>query len=69
MKKRKLSFKAVLNQAIRDGLSGPLPKVSRPYIMKTYRMGYRPEVALDQALSMAAALEDEEIVRKVLGRK
>lgn len=69
MKKRRLSFKAVLNQAIRDGLSGPVPKASRPYVQKTYRMGYRPEVALDQALSMAAALEDEEIARKLSIRK
>lgn len=69
MKKRRLSFKAVLNQAIRDGLAGPVQRAPRPYVQKTYRMGFRPEVALDQALSMAAALEDEEIIRKMSLRK
>lgn len=69
MRRRGLSFKAALNQAIRDGLSHPAPKASRPYALKTFRMGYRPEVALDKALSLAAALEDEEIARKLSLRK
>jgi len=69
MKKQGTSFKAALNQAIRDGLSNPAPKASLAYTMKTYRMGYRPEVALDRALSLAASLEDEEIARKLSVRK
>lgn len=69
MKRRGLSFKAALNRAIRDGLSRPAPKASPPYTLKTFRMGYRPEVALDKALSLAAALEDEEIARKLSLRK
>jgi len=63
MKHRGLPFKAALNQAIREGLSHPAPGASRPYTLKTFRMGYRPEVALDQALSLAAALEDEPFAR------
>lgn len=69
MKRQSLSFKAALNQAIRSGLANPAPKTARPYALKTFRMGYRPEVALDKALSLAAALEDEEIVRKLSLRK
>jgi len=69
MKRRGLSFKAALNQAIRDGASQAASKSSKPYALKTFRMGYRPEVALDKALSLAAVLEDEEIVRKLSLRK
>ena len=69
MRKRHLSFKVALNLAIRQGLSGPAHKVQKPFVMKTYRMGYRPEVALDKALSLAASLEDEEIARKLSLRK
>lgn len=69
MRDRGLSFKAALNQAIRDGLAEPRARASRPYRLKTYRMGYRPELALDKALSLAAALEDEEIARKLSVRK
>ena len=69
MKRQGLSFKAALNQAVRNGLANPAPKTGRPYVLKTFRMGYRPEVALDKALSLAAALEDEEIARKLSLRK
>ncbi len=69
MRKRGLSFKAALNQAVRDGLTRPAPRRGRPFALKTYRMGYRPEVSLDRALALAAALEDEEILRKMSVRK
>lgn len=69
MQKRRLSFKVALNQAIRDGVKGPARRSLPAYTLKTYRMGYRPEIALDKALSMAAALEDEEISRKLSLRK
>lgn len=69
MKRKGLSFKKALNQAIRTGLSAPAPRASRPYRLPTFRMGFRPETALDKALSLAAALEDEEIARKLSLRK
>ena len=69
MREKGLSFKAALNQALRDGLIGKRPKVSRAYSLKTFRMGFRPELALDKALGLAAALEDEEILRKLSVRK
>lgn len=65
MRKKGMSFKAALNQAIRDGLSRPVPKNARPFKQKTYSMGYNPDVPLDRALALAAALEDEEIIRKM----
>ena len=50
MSRKGLSFKAALNQALRNGLAGKRPAAPRPFSIRTFRMGYRPEVALDQAL-------------------
>jgi hypothetical protein len=69
MKERGLSFKAALNQAVREGLLKPAPPAPRRYRLKTYRMGYRPELRLDKALSLAATLEEDEIARKLSLRK
>lgn len=69
MRERGISFKAALNQAIRDGLIKPPARTPRSYRLKTRRMGFRPEVGLDKALSLAAAQEDEEIARKLSLRK
>jgi hypothetical protein len=68
MRERGLSFKAALNQAVREGLV-KAPGGRRRFRQKTHKMGFRPEVPLDKALSLAAALEDEEIVRKLSLRK
>jgi len=63
-RERDLSFKAVLNEAIRAGLtdSGSPPE---PYRMKTSPMRAKPDVDLTKALQLAGQLEDEEIVRKL----
>ncbi len=67
MKERDLSFKDALNDAVRAGLSR---QEARPYrLPKTFSMGFRPDVALDKALSLASLLEDEELVRKQTLRK
>lgn len=68
MREQKLSFKEALNQAVRAGL-GKAPRRSRPFRQKTFPMGFRPELGLDKALSLAAALEDEETARKLSLRK
>lgn len=69
MREKGLSFKQALNRAVREGVGNrPVPR-ARPYRLPTRRMGYRPEVGLDRALSLAAALEDEEIARKLSLRK
>lgn len=69
MKDRGLSFKAALNQAVREGLMKPPARPPRRFRLRTYRMGYRPELRLHKALSLAAALEDDEIARKLSVRK
>lgn len=69
MREKGLSFKAALNDAIRSGLARTPARPAKPYRLKTYRMGYRPELGLDKALALSASLEDEEIARKLSLRK
>lgn len=69
MRERRISFKEALNEAVRNGIKGSRMPASRPYRLKTFAMGFRPELALDKALSLAAVLEDEETVRKLSLRK
>lgn len=61
---RDLSFKAVLNEAIRSGLTGP-GAPPEPYRMTISPMHAKPEIDLTKALRLAGRLEDEEIVRKL----
>lgn len=60
MKERDVSFKEALNDAVRAGQARP----STTFATTTHRMG-RPAVPLAKALELAAAMEDEEIVRKL----
>lgn len=69
MKERGLSFKEALNQAVRAGLSERSGRTSRKYRLKTFRLGFRPELGLDKAMVLAAMMEDEEIARKLDLRK
>jgi hypothetical protein len=60
----------LLDRTLRAGMRAS-PKLSsrnRRHRERIYAMG-PPRIKLDKALALAAALEDEEIVRKVLGRK
>jgi hypothetical protein len=60
MAERGLSFKQALNDAIRDGV-----RTRRaPFHTQTAAMG-RSAVNLDRALSSAADLEDEELLRRM----
>ena len=66
-RERGISFKEAVNSVLRAGLArGRAPQRFR---QRTYRMGLRPGVDLDQALELAAALEDLETVRKLELRK
>ena len=69
MRERGLSFKEALNGAIRSGLAPGAGRAPRKYRLKTHRMGFRPEISLDKALHLAAAMEDEEVIRKLSLRK
>lgn len=63
-RERAVPFKQVVNEAIRAGLLGGTP-VPKPYRMKPRDLGVRHDVDLSKAMSLAAELEDAEIVRKL----
>lgn len=65
MRERQLSFKEALNQTLRDVLMHGGSAPAQPFNLETLAMGFRPELAVDQALRLAANLEDEEIARKL----
>jgi Ribbon-helix-helix protein, copG family len=67
-RERGVSFKAVLNDALRAGLAGSSPP-SRRFRVQARPMGVRPGVNLDKALRLADELEDAEIIRKLDLRK
>lgn len=54
-------FKDIVNEALRAGLCS---QSSTGYRTPTFDMGFNPDVSWDKALRMAAALEDEELVRR-----
>ena len=60
---RGVSFKAAINEAVRNGLRSERPR-SRPFQVKPVSMG-RPLVDLTKANQLAGQLEDEEIIRKL----
>ena len=65
---RGISFKQALNSAVRAGLGGER-RAARAFKQYTQPMGLRIGVNLDKALHLAAALEDEEITRRLELRK
>ena len=54
-------FKQVLNNAVRAGLRN-MKQEPKPFRPLTFNMG-KPKVDLTKALSLAAELEDEELIR------
>jgi len=65
---RGISFKQALNEVVRAGPAvgrGPV----RRFRQLTQPMGLRSGVSLDKALPLAAALEDDEVIRKLELRK
>jgi hypothetical protein len=63
-RERGVSFKEALNTAVRTGL-GPGDGKRRAYKLPTYSLGVRPGIDIDKASHLAAAMEDEEIIRKL----
>jgi hypothetical protein len=61
MAERGLGFKQALNEAIRNGVRSP---EREPFRTQTAAMG-RSRVNLDRALTVAADLEDEELLRRM----
>jgi len=66
-RERDVSFKVALNDAVRAGLR--TAGEARPYRVPSRRLGARPGVDLDRALSLAGQLEDAETLRKLELRK
>lgn len=66
-RERGVSFKEALNATLRAGLSAG--SGAHPYSVPARQLGLRPGIDLDQALQLAAQLEDDEVVRKLELRK
>jgi hypothetical protein len=63
-------LKKVVNDTVRAGLEQRRrPGPSKPYRCRTYAMGFPPRMNLDKALEIAAAMEDDEIARKLALKK
>lgn len=67
-RQRGISFKEALNSAVRAGL-GRHRRAAQRFKLYVQPMGLRPGFNLDKALHLAAALADEEIVRRLERRK
>jgi len=68
MKERGISFKEALNLAIRAGLTHAKQPGHR-FVQKAFSMGREQNFRWDKALQTAAAIEDEELARKLSLRK
>jgi hypothetical protein len=68
-RRRKTSFKEVLNGSVRRGLQAGTSDAAKPYRISPQPMRARPGVDLDRALALAGELEDAEILRKLSLRK
>jgi hypothetical protein len=68
--RQNVPLKQVVNQVLRRGLQADTPQAPRkPFRAKTFAMGQPLVPSLDKSLALAAALEDEEIARKLALRK
>ncbi len=62
---RKISLTRVTNETLRVGLAAEArEQIPRRYRQRVFELG-EPLVPLDRALRIAAALEDEEVIRKL----
>jgi hypothetical protein len=68
MKERGISFKDALNSAIRAGLA-PAKQRRLSFSQKTFSLGSEQNFRWDKALAAAAAMEEEELGRKLSVRK
>jgi hypothetical protein len=66
-RERDVSFTVALNDAVRAGLGEACR--ARPYRVPVRALDVRPGIDLDKALTLAAELEDAELLRTVEARK
>jgi hypothetical protein len=69
MRKRGLSFKVALNDAVRSGTRASRPASREAFVQKTYNMGFNPAYNWDKALAISDAIEDEELMRRMKAKK
>ncbi len=69
MRQRGLTFKEVLNEAIRTGLSRHKPRTKAKFRQKTFSMGSEQLFRWDKALAGADAIEDDDLAGKLSSRK
>lgn len=69
-RRENVSLSQLINRVLRAGLQprGARTRRRAPYREQVHSLG-SPRVALDKALALAAALEDEEIARELAMRK
>ena len=64
IRERGVTFKEAVNDAIRAGLNGSTVKITS-FRQQTFSLGVGQLRRWDKALEAAAALEDEELMRKM----
>jgi hypothetical protein len=69
MRTRGISFKQALNDAARKALLPEKRRRAGRYVQRTFRLGAEQGFRWDKALSLAEAMEDEELDRKLSLRK
>jgi hypothetical protein len=69
IRQRNLTFKEVLNEAIRAGLSRPKSRSMAKFHQKAFSMGREQLFRWDKALATADAIENEELAPKLFLRK
>ena len=65
MREGSISFKQALNRAARAGLNAKTAPRSPKFVQKSFRMGEPQDFRWDKALTVAEAMEDGEITRKL----
>jgi hypothetical protein len=68
-RERGISFKEALNRAIRAGLGRDEDASPARYETPSRPLGLRAGIDLTKALSVASAMEDEELIRRLELRK
>lgn len=64
MRERGTGFKETINDLVRRGLQADAPAAT-PYEIPVFTAQIRPGIDLDKALGLAAAMEDDEVLRKL----
>ncbi len=68
-RERGIPFKEALNRAIRAGLAGERAASPAPYRTPSRPLGLRAGIDLTKALSLATAMEDDDLARRLELRK